>query len=642
LKEIASQGKLTPALDLQIATCWVKTALEDLYLPFRPKRRTRAAIARERGLEPLAKRILQQPKVGSPSKEGASAVDPARGVPDAESALAGARDIVAEWIAERGDVRACVRHEYESRGILSCRVTKDYAKSPTKYEAYYGFREVAHRIASHRWLAIQRGESEGVLRVSISIDEESTARAIERIVPLVPDTPFAGELRMAARDSLARHLGSSLESELRAHLKVRADEGAVAVFAENLKGLLLAPALGRHMVVGLDPGQRTGCKCVVVDDTGKLLEHCVFYLVSGAGALDAAKEALVSIIARRKPFAIAVGNGTHGRETAAFARDIVRHVGCETVVVLVNESGASVYSASDVAREEFPDLDLTVRGAVSIARRLQDPLSELVKIEPKAIGVGQYQHDIEPRLLTQKLGEVVETCVNSVGVELNMASAELLSHVAGVGHSLAKRIVLYRDGKGAFRTRTELLDVPGLGPKTFEQCAGFVRIRGGSHPLDASAVHPERYGLVTRIAADLAIRIEDMIGRPDVLERVDWPSYVSDEIGLATLDDIRRELEKPGRDPRAAFEPPSFRDDVRTVDDLAPGMEIDGIVTNVTAFGAFVDVGVHQDGLVHVSQLADHFVKNPHDVVKVGDRIHVRVLEVDRVRQRIALTAKSM
>jgi uncharacterized protein len=380
----------------------------------------------------------------------------------------------------------------------------------------------------------------------------------------------------------------------------------------------------------------------VVDDTGKLLEHCVFYLVSGAGALDAAKEALVSIIARRKPFAIAVGNGTHGRETAAFARDIVRHVGCETVVVLVNESGASVYSASDVAREEFPDLDLTVRGAVSIARRLQDPLSELVKIEPKAIGVGQYQHDIEPRLLTQKLGEVVETCVNSVGVELNMASAELLSHVAGVGHSLAKRIVLYRDGKGAFRTRTELLDVPGLGPKTFEQCAGFVRIRGGSHPLDASAVHPERYGLVTRIAADLAIRIEDMIGRPDVLERVDWPSYVSDEIGLATLDDIRRELEKPGRDPRAAFEPPSFRDDVRTVDDLAPGMEIDGIVTNVTAFGAFVDVGVHQDGLVHVSQLADHFVKNPHDVVKVGDRIHVRVLEVDRVRQRIALTAKSM
>jgi uncharacterized protein len=279
---------------------------------------------------------------------------------------------------------------------------------------------------------------------------------------------------------------------------------------------------------------------------------------------------------------------------------------------------------------------------VSIARRLQDPLSELVKIEPKAIGVGQYQHDIEPRLLTQKLGEVVETCVNSVGVELNMASAELLSHVAGVGHSLAKRIVLYRDGKGAFRTRTELLDVPGLGPKTFEQCAGFVRIRGGSHPLDASAVHPERYGLVTRIAADLAIRIEDMIGRPDVLERVDWPSYVSDEIGLATLDDIRRELEKPGRDPRAAFEPPSFRDDVRTVDDLAPGMEIDGIVTNVTAFGAFVDVGVHQDGLVHVSQLADHFVKNPHDVVKVGDRIHVRVLEVDRVRQRIALTAKSM
>jgi uncharacterized protein len=641
LAEIASQGKLTPELECQIESSWVKATLEDLYLPFKPKRRTRAAIARERGLEPLAGRILAQPASGSAQGEAARFVDAARGVPDGAAALAGARDIVAERIAERLDVRAYVRGVFERQGVLTCEVTKGKAHERTKFETYYGFRELVRRIPSHRFLAIHRGEADGVLRAAITIDDDAVVRRIGGLTHLAPGTAFAGELDSAIRDSVVRLLDPSLETEIRVDMKHAADREAAAVFAENLRGLLLAPPLGRHVVLGIDPGQRTGCKCVVVDDTGKLVEHAVMHLVSGDRALAAAKDTLLSFLARWRPFAIAVGNGTHGRETADFCREIAKGVRAAALVVLVSESGASVYSASDIARQEFPDLDLTVRGAVSIARRLQDPLSELVKIDPKAIGVGQYQHDVQPELLVRKLEEVVETCVNAVGVELNTASAELLSHVAGVGVVLARKIVKHRDTKGAFRTRKGLLDVPGLGPKAFEQCAGFVRIRDGAHALDASAVHPERYALVARVAADASVKVEDLIGNADAVARLPWARYATAEVGQPTLEDIQRELVKPGRDPRATFEAPTFRDDVRRIEDLTPGMELDGIVTNVTAFGAFVDIGVHQDGLVHVSQLADRFVRDPHEVAKVGERIKVRLLEVDLVRRRIALSARS-
>ena len=643
LAEIESQGKLTSELRAQIASTWSKTALEDLYLPFKPRRRTRAAIARERGLEALAGRILAQPLSGAPAAEAERFVDAARGVPDAKAALAGARDVAAETLAERRDVRGVLRGSFESEGVLACAPVVAKTKERTKFETYYDFRERVGRVPSHRFLAIHRGEAEGVLRASITIDEARAAGRVAQIVKLDPRSPFAGELASAIGDAIARLLAPTLETELRAKMKVAADRDAVAVFAENLRGLLLAAPLGRKVVIGVDPGQRTGCKCAAVDDTGKLLAHTVLHLVAGERALAAARDELKKWIAKYAPFAIAVGNGTHGRETADFCRDVSKApgaAGAAPLVVLVSESGASVYSASDVARDEFPDLDLTVRGAVSIARRLQDPLSELVKLDPKAIGVGQYQHDVHQPLLARKLDEVVESCVNAVGVELNTASAPLLAHVAGVGASLAKKIVAHRDDHGAFRTRKALLAVPGLGPKAFEQCAGFVRIRGGEHPLDASAVHPERYALVTRIANDAKIGLAALIGRADVVASLPWSRYVGADVGLPTLEDIQRELVKPGRDPREAFEPPAFRDDVRTLEDLAPGMVLEGVVTNVTAFGAFVDVGVHQDGLVHVSQLSERFVKDPHEVARVGDTIKVRVLEVDLARRRIALSGR--
>ncbi len=640
LGEIESQGKLTPELRAQLKACWLKSALEDLYLPYKPKRRTRATMARERGLEPLAALILAQPPSGSVEASAARFLDAARGVPDGKSALAGARDIVAEAIAERRDVRGYVRDVFAREGMLVSEPVKSKTKEPTKFETYYGFRGRVRTLPSHRFLAIMRGEQEGVLRVSVEVDTTAVLARVAALVGRKAGSPFAGELAAAVEDSLARLIGPSIEAEVRAETKQAADREAIAVFAENTRRLLLAPALGRKVVLGIDPGQRTGCKCAVVDDTGKLVQNDVIHLVSGDDALARARATLRALLGKYAPFAIAVGNGTHGRETADFCRDVVRASDARAIVVMVNESGASVYSASEIAREEHPDVDLTVRGAASIARRLQDPLAELVKIDPKAIGVGQYQHDVDQRLLGRKLDEVIESCVNAVGVELNTASAPLLSHVAGVGPSLAKRIVKHRDERGAFRTRKHLLDVSGLGPKAFEQCAGFVRIRGGAEPLDASAVHPERYALVARIAADAKVRVDDLIGRPDAVATIPWSKYVSDAVGLPTLEDIQAELAKPGRDPREAFEAPQFRDDVRKIEDLAPGMDLEGVVTNVTAFGAFVDVGVHQDGLVHVSRLADRFVKDPHEVVKVGDRIKVRVLEVDLTRKRIGLSRR--
>jgi uncharacterized protein len=482
-----------------------------------------------------------------------------------------------------------------------------------------------------------------VLRANVAVEKDQAKATVGKLAGVKRSSPFAEVLELAIKESLDRLLCPSIENDLRVDLKLAADRDAVGIFAENLRKLLLAAPLGRRVVLGIDPGQRTGCKCVVLDDTGKLLFHTLINLVQGDAALAHAKKVVTELIAKFSPYAVAVGNGTHGRETADFCRDLLKelHKEKDVIVVPVSESGASVYSASDVARDEFPDLDLTVRGAISIARRLQDPLAELVKIDPKAIGVGQYQHDVFQPLLKRKLEEVIESCVNAVGVELNTASAPLLAHVAGVGPSLAKKIVKHREENGAFEKREDLRKVSGFGPKAFEQAAGFVRIRGGSNPLDGSAVHPERYPLLQQIAADMGAGLGELVGNSSMVSRIPWPKYVSGEVGLPTLEDIKKELLKPGRDPRDHFEPPSFRDDVRKMDDLRVGMALEGIVTNVTAFGAFVDVGVHQDGLIHVSQLADKFVKDPHEVAKVGDKISVRVLEVDLARKRIALTAKS-
>ena len=642
LGAIAEQGKLTPELRRAIEACRVKSELEDLYLPYKTKRRTRATMARERGLEPLAKRILVQPQSGDPRKEAVPFVDPAKEVPDADAALAGARDIVAEIVAERADVRAAVRTRFEREGIIECKAVAAKTKVPTKFEAYYDFAERAKTVPSHRFLAMLRGEEEGILRVKIRTpDDDALAFDVATKAGYRRGTPFASQMQEAIVDATKRLLVPSIESDMRGDLKEASDVEAAKVFAENLSKLLLAPPLGRRVVLGIDPGQRTGCKCVVVDDTGKLLTHALIQLVGSASALEQARRTLTDLAKKYAPFAVAVGNGTHGRETADFAREVLKESAPSALVVLVSESGASVYSASDVAREEFPDLDLTVRGAISIARRLQDPLAELVKIDPKAIGVGQYQHDIQQGLLRKKLDEVIESCVNAVGVELNTASAPLLSRVAGVGPALAKKIVAHREKVGAFRSRRDLLKVASLGPKAFEQAAGFVRIRDASHPLDGSAVHPERYPLVEKIAKDAGVDLRALIGNETLAAKIPWTKYVDADVGLPTLEDIRREVTKPGRDPRQTFEAVAFRDDVRKIEDVKVGMELEGNVTNVTAFGAFVDIGVHQDGLVHVSQLSDRFVKDPHAVVRVGDRIKVRVLEIDLARKRIALSAKS-
>ncbi len=640
LSEIDKQGKLTEALAAKIRAAATKAEVEDLYLPYKPKRRTRGMIAKERGLEPLAELMWSQSD-DDPLAAAARFVAPDKEVPDAAQALAGARDICAERVAETAEIRALVREHMTKEGVLAVEKVKEHEDKVTKFDTYAKYEEPAHAMPSHRVLAIRRGEAEGVLRASLRVDGE---QVVEKLVQRVgvKKSPWAAELSKAVGDAYKRLIAPASEVDVRVEMKLRADRDAVTVFAQNLRELLLAAPYGTKAVLGVDPGQRTGCKCAVVDVTGKLVEHTNIYLVQGDSALAKAKLTIRDLVKKHGVRAIAVGNGTHGRETEAFVRDVLKEEGLSDVLtVSVSESGASVYSASEVAREEFPDLDLTVRGAVSIARRLQDPLAELVKVEPKAIGVGQYQHDISPALLEKKLDEVVESCVSSVGVELNTASAPLLARVAGIGPTLAKRIVAHRDQKGAFPTRKALLEVTGLGPRTFEQCAGFVRVAQSSEPLDKSAVHPERYALVERIATDLGVPVTKLIGDSDAVKRIDKKKYVAGDVGEFTLNDIVSELMKPGRDPRKSFEPPKFRDDVRTLQDLREGMALEGVVTNVTAFGAFVDVGVHQDGLVHVSELADRFVRDPNEVVKVGDRIQVRVLEVDLARQRIRLSGKS-
>ena len=640
LSSIIQQGKLTDELKARILACTTRTALEDLYLPYRPKRRTRAMIARERGLEPLAERILAQAE-GDPEAEAAAYVDAAKEVPDVASALKGARDIVAERMAESSEVRGFAREWLATHGTVRSEAADPENAQPTKFEQYYDFSEAVATIPSHRFLAIKRGEAEGVLRSTLEVDGDPVVRKALELFALREGSSWADHLRTAAEDAYRRLIAPSVELDVAVELKQRSDRAAVEVFAENLRHLLLQAPLGERSVLGVDPGVRTGCKCAALDATGKFLQNVTIYLSQGSQREAEAAMELLRLVARHRPYAVAVGNGTAGRETERFVRRVLRESGNEDVLVVsVSEAGASVYSASEVAREEFPELDLTVRGAISIGRRLQDPLAELVKIDPKAIGVGQYQHDVNQTLLGAKLDEVVVSCVNRVGVELNTASAPLLTRVSGIGPAMARKIVDYRNEHGAFRSRGELLRVPGLGAKTFEQCAGFLRIRESENPLDRSAVHPERYALVRRMAEDAGFTLEHLVGNAEAVGRIQASRYESDDVGALTLRDILDELRKPGRDPRAVFEPPAFREDVCTIEDVRPGMTLEGIVTNVTAFGAFVDIGVHQDGLVHVSELSERYVSDPAEVVKAGDKLKVRVLDVDLARKRISLSAR--
>jgi uncharacterized protein len=641
LKSIDEQGKLTDELKAKIEACGSKTTLEDLYLPYKPKRRTRAMIAREKGLEPLAELIVQQGP-GDPEAAAAAFVSAEKGVEDCAAALAGARDIVAEMISENADVRGLVRQAFFADGLIVSEVVDPKPTEPTKFEQYYDFKEKIADIPSHRFLAIRRGQEEKVLRVKITCDSTASVRRILEIYKLNERSPFAGLLKQAVEDSYKRLIEPSVEIDVSVETKMKSDRAAVEIFAQNLRNLLLQAPMGEKKVIAIDPGLRTGCKCAALDATGKFMETCTIYPTQGERREVEAQVDLCKMVSKYRPHAIAIGNGTAGRETETFVRNTFKEANVKDVMVVsVNESGASVYSASEVAREEFGELDLTIRGAISIGRRLQDPLAELVKIDPKAIGVGQYQHDVHQPLLASKLDDVVVSCVNHVGVELNTASAPLLTRVSGIGSTMAKKIVSYRNEHGAFSSRKQLSKVPGMGPKTFEQAAGFLRIRDSEQPLDASAVHPERYALVEQMAKDLGVELADLIGHPDMVEKIKIANYVSESVGEPTLRDIIAELKKPGRDPRATFEKPAFRDDVTEIEHVKEGMTLEGVVTNVTAFGAFVDIGVHQDGLIHVSELSNRFIKDPAEVVKTGDRLKVRVLSVDKVRRRISLSAKT-
>ena len=627
LKSIDEQGKLTDDLRAKIEAATVKAVLEDLYQPYKPKRRTRAMIAKEKGLEPLADAIWEN-RVTAAELAALSAED-----------LQGARDIMAERIADNAEVRGLVRQTFARKSTLKSEVAPGKEKEPTKFEQYYDFEEPLAGMPSHRFLAIQRGQKEGALWARLEVDAAPLLADIATIVSAPSGGPAAEQFSLAIADAYKRLLAPSCEVDVKLDKKMEADRAAVEVFAENLRHLLLAAPLGEKKVIAIDPGIRTGCKVALVDATGKYLANIVIYPMQKP---EESRSILSQLVTRFKPDAIAVGNGTAGRETEAFARETLKAMGREDVMVVsVSEAGASVYSASDIAREEFPDLDLTVRGAISIGRRLQDPLAELVKIDPKSIGVGQYQHDVFQPLLSSKLDEVTVSCVNKVGVELNTASAPLLERVSGIGPSLAKAIVKWRNENGAFKSRAELKKVPGLGPKAFEQSAGFLRIRGAANPLDASAVHPECYAIVEKMAGDLGVKISDLVGNAELAAKIDVQGYITSEAGAFTLKDVVEELKKPGRDPRAVFERPAFREDVTKIDDLKEGMELEGVVTNVTAFGAFVDIGIHQDGLVHVSELSDRFIRDPAEVVKTGDKIKVRVIGVDKVRNRVALSAKS-
>jgi protein Tex len=637
LKSIEEQGKLDTALAARIEAVGTKQELEDLYLPFKPKRRTRAMIARERGLEPLAELLWSGQRSDTQLvADAATFVDVAKDVPDADHALAGARDILAERIADDAAVRGHVRDRTRANGVIKSRVATAKKGEVSKFQDYYDFAQPLKDLPSHRMLAMRRGETEGFLFCSIDAPAEQIVDQLGQ--QFVHRNAAPDQMRLVVQDAYKRLIGPAVEVDLRLELKTRADEDAIAIFGRNLEQLLLAPPAGERSVLGLDPGFRTGVKVAALSRTGAVIATDTWMLHQP----DRFTQALLAAIGKLDPDLISIGNGTASRETETLVRDILAERKLSRpLVVVVNESGASVYSASELARDELPDLDVSIRGAVSIARRLQDPLAELVKIDPKSIGVGQYQHDVSQPRLKQRLDEVVESCVNRVGVEVNTASAPLLSYVAGIGPSLAANIVKARDARGGFRSRADLADVPRLGAKAFEQAGGFLRVRGGANPLDASAVHPERYGLVERMAGDLGVPLGTLVGNDGELKRIKLETYLGDGVGLPTLQDILAELKKPGRDPREAFEPPAFRSDVTEPRHLTEGMELEGVVTNIVAFGAFVDVGVHQDGLVHVSQLADRYVSDPNAAVSVGQKVKVRVLSVDLERNRIALSMRS-
>ena len=645
LASLQERELLTDALRAQVMEAATLTALEDVYLPYRPKRRTRALMARERGLEPLAELLLEQKDGVDPVRAAQAFVRPPAegdkdGVPDAAAALAGARDILAERFAEDATARHRVRGLFTHDALLSSKVVSGKEEEGAKFRDYFAWEEPTAKAPSHRILAMYRAEAEGVVRLSLRPRREEDALGLMDRLFVRSGNACGEEVRAAVADGYRRLLAPALETEARNVLKARADTEAIRVFADNARELLLAPPLGEKAVMGVDPGFRTGCKAVCLSPQGALLAHATVnpHAGSAAAAQEAAKM-LLNMALKYHIEAVAVGNGTAGRETEAFIRGMEGWP-AQVPVVMVNESGASVYSASEVARAEFPELDLTYRGAVSIGRRLMDPLAELVKIDPKAIGVGQYQHDVHQGDLKKALDDVVMSCVNGVGVEVNTASEQLLAYVSGLGPSLARNVVAWRTEHGPFASRRDLLKVPRLGPRAFEQAAGFLRIRGGRHPLDASAVHPESYALVERMAADGGLDVAGLLASPEARRGLDLKKYVSDNVGLPTLTDIVAELDKPGRDPRPAFTVFSFAPHVSTPADLVPGMRLPGIVTNVTAFGAFVDVGVHQDGLVHISHLANRFVKNPADVVRVRQEVMVTVLEVDLKRKRISLSMK--
>lgn len=635
LASLQERGLLTDELGRALGAALTITDLEDLYLPHRPKRRTRATQAIERGLEPLAKLIWAQSDL-DPQHEAQTYVDEDKGVPDVESALAGARDIMAQWISEDPVARGRIRSLYARRAVLRSVVVKNKENEAAKYRDYFEAEELLASAPSHRVLAVFRGESEGMLSVRIQPDEDTAVTLLEEHFLHKPNAT-ADQVRSSIQDSYKRLLGPSIETEARNAAKTRADKTAIDVFAANLRELLLAPPMGEKAVLGVDPGFRTGAKLVCLDNHGELLHTDTIFALTGDNQAQRAASTIRDMVRRFGIEAIAVGNGTGGRETEAFLRGL--DLGQSVSIVSVNESGASVYSASAVAREEFPDQDITVRGAVSIGRRLQDPLSELVKIDPQSVGVGQYQHDVDPALLQQKLDDVVVSCVNSVGVDVNTASHRILTYVSGIGPRLAENLLAYRRENGPFKSRAALKKVSGLGPKAFEQAAGFLRVNG-DNPLDASAVHPERYRLVEKMAKDLKASVSLLISDSSVRSRIDLREYVGGEVGLPTLEDIMTELERPGRDPRRQFEAFHFAEDITTMDDLRQAMVLPGIITNVTDFGAFVDIGVHQDGLVHISKLADSFVRRPTDVVKVGQTVNVAVLEVDKARRRISLSMK--
>jgi protein Tex len=637
LESLKERELLTEELNNKIIKAETMSELEDIYLPFRPKKRTRAIIAKEKGLEPLADIIWEQLTETDPVAEAMKFVDAEKGVGSVDEALAGARDIIAEKINEDQAAREAMRGFFMEKSMFQAAVIKGKETEGAKFKDYFEWSEPVTSAPSHRVLAMRRGEKEGFITMKVTPPQDDAVKILERLF-VKGEGPASGQVLEAVNDCYKRLLSMSMETEVRLETKKKADDTAISVFSSNLRELLLAPFLGQKRVMAIDPGIRTGCKVVCLDAQGKLLYQETIYPSGSAEAIRSAENTIRVLCVKYNVEAIAIGNGTAGRETETFVRGL--GLPADIIISMVNESGASVYSASEVARQEFPDLDISYRGSVSIGRRLMDPLAELVKIDPKSIGVGQYQHDVNQQALKEGLDDMVISCVNRVGVEVNTASEQLLAYVSGLGPQLAKNIIKYRNENGALSSREALKNVPRLGPKAFEQAAGFLRIRGAVNPLDSSAVHPEAYHIVEKMAIDMDCSIAELMSKEDIRKKIDLAMYVTDTIGMPTLTDIMDELKKPGRDPRKQFEQFKFAEGVEKIDDVKPGMRLPGVITNVTAFGAFVDIGVHQDGLVHVSHLSDHFVKDPHSVVKVNQKVKVTVLEVDLTRNRISLSMK--